>query len=110
MATALALGRQPNPMTLVLSPGSNFSTTLRSQDAGGAAVDWPVGSTLRLVITDGDDVRESWDWTIDGSLARLTITAAEVNALPKETLRSQLWLDYGDGEFLWCSGSVSRYA
>jgi hypothetical protein len=106
---ALPIGRNPGKLNLALTNGAAFTATLRFQDAGGTSADWPEDTQLRLVLSR-DGFARSWPWTFDGELATLTIPADEVTALPLYSLHAQLWLDYGDGEFLWCSGPVNRHA
>lgn len=112
MAATLALGRVPGRLTVALVQGADFTSTLRAQDTSGAATSWPQGTVLRLVLTADctSPVSRSWDWSIDGELATLTVPASDVDELFALDLHAQLWLDYGDGEFLWMAGPVSRYA
>lgn len=103
---ALTLGGTPDQLTVNLTRAARFTATLRSQNQAGEPIDWPDGAVLRLEIERGDQFTQSWTWAIDGPLATLAIPATEVDALPREALSAQLWLDYGQGEFLWCSGRV----
>jgi hypothetical protein len=104
---ALVLGNRPQDLTVVIVPGAKWTATIQSQDeATGEPVPWPDGSVMRLELEDGEAFTQSWSATFEGSLAKLTISQVEVNALPTLSLRAQLWLDYGTGEFLWASGSV----
>jgi hypothetical protein len=111
VATPLKLGVAPGDLKVNINPGSTFRATLRSQDDNnGDAVPWPAGTTLRLVISkEGASWSASWPWTIDEEWARLVVPGSETAELPSGRLEAQLFLNYGGGEFLWCSGEVVKY-
>jgi hypothetical protein len=112
----LVLGRAPAPLTVLLTPGADFTTRIRVQRSG---VDepWPDGTTLTLGIqANPRGIERRWPFTITGSTATVVIPEADVNGLLGQLTpqaRARLWLDYGDangrtpeGEFLWASGEV----
>jgi len=105
----LVLGRDPEPLTVLVSPGMDFATTLRAE-LRGVEAPWPDGTVLELVITH-KAVERRWMFTITGAVARLVIPAAELAWVRSKDTggRAALWLDYegdGTGAFLWAAGPV----
>lgn len=112
----LVLGRAPEQLVVLLTPGADFTARIRTQRAG---VDqpWPVGTTLTLgVQASPRSTERRWPFTITGATATVLIPEADVNGLISQLApkaRARVWLDYGDangrtpeGEFLWASGEV----
>lgn len=108
MATGipLILGRAPEPLSVLLTRGGSFTARLQCKNDAGEVVNWPASSTLRLRLSHSGQ-EWSWPWSISGPTATLSVPATTIAELPNRELRAQLWLNYGDGEFLWCSGTAT---
>jgi hypothetical protein len=100
--TALVLGRAPDPLTILLTPGAEFTARLVSR-RHGIEQPWPEGTRLTLAIQAGArQAEQRWDFTVTGAVAEL---------IPRLTTkaRARLWLappGEAGGEFLWASGGV----
>jgi hypothetical protein len=110
--TALVLGRAPDPLTILLTPGAEFTARLVSR-RHGIEQPWPEGTRLTLAIQAGArQAEQRWDFTVTGAVADLLIPEDDLAELiPRLTTkaRARLWLappGEAGGEFLWASGGV----
>lgn len=111
MTTPFTLGRLPTPLSVVMSPGAMFESAIKLVTREGASALWPEGTQMRLDISrEESDYLSSWPFTVSGDMAYLSISAEDISTMPARSLHAQLWLNYGDGWFLWCAGDVDRYA
>lgn len=103
MADTLALGKKALALEVSLYREADFVDSLQREDG----TPWPVGSTLTLQITLGDNSTVSWPATYAGDTARWNVDKVEVmaaiNARPKAV---RLWYVEDDADLLWGQGKV----
>lgn len=98
MTTSVKLGYSPTSMTLALAEGSDFVTTLVSQDG-----DWP--GTAVITIEVGSD---TWTATLATNEARFNVDQVDVDAVIAERPnRFRLWYTDGGTRLLWGTGPVT---
>lgn len=100
----------PIGLTVTLSPGVKFHPPgFQLQDSNGAAMDWPVGTTARLVLTETVSAfSTTWTAVITGAVLTFDESIANAAAVP-DGAHAQLYLKYGSNdEILWQSGGVVR--
>lgn len=89
---AISLGRTPDKLTVILTPGSTFAAK-GTRDTGT----WSVGDTLKLtfdVAAPGADIE--WAATLSGADANWTMSPSNVNAvIASDATKVRLW--YSDG-------------
>lgn len=105
MSDAFNLGNTPLPMTVTLTRGADFITTLRTADESP----WPDAVTCRL---DFDDtVATSWSATVVDDEIRFNVDKVDVDALIDSGPDTAL-LVYVDGavDLAWGRGRVIVYA
>jgi hypothetical protein len=99
VTSTLALGYVPQNLTVVVSRGADFYSSMRRGD--GAP--WAADLTLTL-----DFGAVQWAATLAGPVATWQATAAQVQAmLDSNPAEVRLWHTSGDRTVLWARGQVS---
>lgn len=99
---SVTLGRTPEKLKVVVSPGGNFVSGIRRADASP----WPAGVQLVLDFGAVEWVAENTD-----DLALWSKPAADVDAMIASRPRGvQLWYIDGASRLLWATGAVDRRA
>lgn len=94
---SVKLGYSPASMTLTLTEGGDFVTTLVSQDG-----DWPVTAVISIEVGAA-----TWIATLSTNEARFNVDQIEVDAVVAEEPRSfSLWYVDGETRLLWGRGPV----
>lgn len=101
----VALGAQPDTLTVHLTAGSDFIATLTNQ--GG---DWEAGAVVTLVFdyaSDEDASDTTWTADIVGADATFDVDKAEADTIPTRT-KVELRYALGDLDQVWARGAVFR--
>lgn len=94
---SVQLGYSPTPMSLTLSPGSDFVTTLVSQDGN-----WPTTAVISIEVGDA-----TWTATLNLTEARFEVDQVAVDAvIAAKPTRFALWYEDGTTRLLWGTGPV----
>lgn len=105
---SVGIGWSPIGLTVTLSPGVKFKPAgFQLRDSAGVDMNWPVGTTARLVLTNvTPGFSATWSGVISG--ANLSFDQTIVNvALVPDGAHAALYLKYGtQDEILWLSGGV----
>lgn len=108
---AISLGAEPDTLTVHLSPGADFDSTLVLLDDDGAETDWPVGTVITLRFAKTAATETVWTATIDGAEATFSVDKATVDTLLAQNRKTaRLYYVNGTDDLLWASGSVSVHA
>lgn len=99
----LTLGADVDDLTVRLTRGADFHTTLRNTDGP-----WPTGTTISLRFGPTSTPTHTWDATITGADAVFDIDKTDVDAvLAASTPKARLYYVNGDIEMCWAAGQVS---
>jgi hypothetical protein len=109
--STLDLGISPDTLTVHLSPGADFESTLVLLDDDGAEQDWPVGTVITLRFAKSAAADVTWTATITDAEATFDVDKAAVDSLLAEN-REKVRLYYVNGtdDLLWASGKVAVHA
>lgn len=108
---SISLGAEPDTLTVHLSVGADFNSTLVLLDDAGAEVDWPVGTVITLRFARTTVVEETWTATITGAEATFDKDKAVVDATIAANRRNvRLFYVNGAEDLLWASGTVAVHA
>lgn len=108
---SIELGSTPDTLTVHLSTGADFDSTLVLLDDDDAELDWPVGTQITLRFAKSGTVEEVWTATIDGAEATFSEDKAVVDSLIAERRSSaRLYYVNGTEDILWASGKVAVHA
>lgn len=103
---ALILGKSPDGLSIILTPGFAFTATIRAMK-NGDSWNWPTGSVLTLVISD-DDGEKRVDGVVDGPNVTWSLTEQEVAEVENMT-KAHIIIAYPElRPFCWAKGSVSK--
>jgi hypothetical protein len=109
--STLDLGTSPDTLTVHLSPGADFESTLVLLDDDGVETDWPVGTAITLRFSKSAAAEVTWSATITDAEATFDEDKATVDSLiaeNRETVR--LYYVNGTDDVLWASGKVKVHA
>lgn len=110
---SVGLGWTPVGLTVTLSPGVKYKPAgFELRDDDGVAMNWPVGTSARLVLSDPttQTVLATWTAVVAGANLSFDQSVVTAAAIP-EGSHAQLYLTYGtQAEILWLSGGVVRRA
>lgn len=108
--STLELGIVPEGLKVRLSQDAPFVASIGAQDqTTGGWTEWPADTQLRIEFRAPGEVSRSFDFSIAGPFATISVPELDVNTLANyEGLWVQLWLTYPPAEeFLWCVGEVT---
>lgn len=107
----IELGAQPDTLTVHLSDGGDFGSTLVLLDDDGAETDWPVGSVVTLRFSKSAAAETVWTATIDGAEATFDEDKAAVDTIIDEHRTSvRLYYVNGTDDILLGIGKVTVHA
>lgn len=94
-----ALGGQPDELTVHLTTGADFNSTLTNADGWGDAV-------VTLVLGNSGT---TWTATVSGTEATFAVDKAQADAMPAGT-KAKLVVTSGQNDEVWAIGKVVRHA
>jgi hypothetical protein len=97
MTEGIRLGLQPDLLRVILSAGSDFTTTLQLDTS------WPVGSTLTLVVGT-----LTWTATISGTDAVFSVDKAIADTVVDGTAARLVYVN-GSSDQVWARGTAVRF-